>query len=113
MWTLILIITLVVSLFLNVVAFWYIKQTLEKLLFITDNIDFVDTSLKAFKANLDAVYEAERFYGDETLEALCQHANEAAADIELFSSIVEVFTEANIEEMEREEEMELEEADAQ
>ena len=44
-----------------------------------------------FKANLDAVYEAERFYGDETLEALCLHAKEVTNDIDMFSEIVEIF----------------------
>ncbi len=105
MWELITL--LIVSVFFNIVAVWYIRQMLEKLLFITDNLDFVDTSLKAFKANLDGVYEAERFYGDETLEALCHHAREVADDLELFSSVVEVFTAAEIEE--EEEELELEE----
>jgi len=90
----------------NIIAFWYVRQILERLLFITDNLDFIDTSLKAFKANLDAVYEAERFYGDETLEALCQHARETAADLDLFSSVVEVFTAAEIEEEIEEEELE-------
>ena len=104
MWELITL--LIVSVIFNIIAFWYVRQILERLLFITDNLDFIDTSLKAFRANLDAVYEAERFYGDETLEALCQHARETAADLDLFSSVVEVFTAAEIEE---EEELELEE----
>ena len=106
MWELIAL--LIVSVIFNIIAFWYVRQILERLLFITDNLDFIDTSLKAFKANLDAVYEAERFYGDETLEALCQHARETAADLDLFSSVVEVFTAAEIEE---EIEEELEEMD--
>ena len=104
MWELIAL--LIVSVIFNIIAFWYVRQILERLLFITDNLDFIDTSLKAFKANLDAVYEAERFYGDETLEALCQHARETAADLDLFSSVVEVFTAAEIEEETEEEELE-------
>ena len=104
MWELIAL--LIVSVIFNIIAFWYVRQILERLLFITDNLDFIDTSLKAFKANLDAVYEAERFYGDETLEALCQHARETAADLDLFSSVVEVFTAAEIEEEIEEEELE-------
>jgi len=107
MWELITL--LIVSVFFNIVAVWYIRQMLEKLLFITDNLDFIDTSLKAFKANLDGVYEAERFYGDETLEALCHHAREVADDLDLFSNVVEVFTAAEIEEEGEEEELELEE----
>jgi len=112
MWELITL--LIVSIFFNIVAFWYIRQILGTLLFITDNIDFVDTSLKAFKANLDAVYEAERFYGDETLEALCIHAREIASDLELFSGVVEIYTAAELEEEEIEEDdLEPEETDEQ
>ena len=113
MWELITL--LIVSIFFNIVAFWYIRQILGTLLFITDNLDFIDTSLQAFKTNLDAVYEAERFYGDETLEALCQHARETAADLDLFSSVVEVFIAAEVvveeEEVEAEEDSELGEID--
>ena len=112
MWELITL--MIVSIFFNIVAFWYIRQILGTLLFITDNIDFVDTSLKAFKANLDAVYEAERFYGDETLEALCIHAREIASDLELFSGVVEIYTAAELEEEEIEEDdLEPEETDEQ
>ena len=58
MW--IAVILLLISLTLNFIGYWYIRRTLTKLLFISDNLDYMDTSLKAFKANLDAVYEAER-----------------------------------------------------
>ena len=96
MWMLITL--LIVSLIFNLVSFWYVRKALEKLLFITDHLDFMDTSLKAFKANLDAVYEAERFYGDETLEALCHHAKEVSIDIDTFSAVVEVFTASELSE---------------
>ena len=89
MW--IAVILLLISLTLNFIGYWYVRKTLTKLLFISDNLDYMDTSLKAFKVNLDAVYEAERFYGDETLEALCQHAKEVTNDIDMFSEVIEVF----------------------
>jgi hypothetical protein len=98
MWELITL--LIVSIFFNIVAFWYVRTALEKLLFISDHLDFMDTSLKAFKANLDAVYETEKFYGDETLEALCHHAKEVSSDIDIFSAVVEVFTAIELEEEE-------------
>ena len=63
---------------------------------------------------MDAVYEAERFYGDETLEALCIHAREIASDLELFSGVVEIYTAAELEEEEIEEDdLEPEETDEQ
>ena len=89
MWT--AIIFLLISLSLNFIGYWYIKGALTKLLFVSDNLEYMDTSLKAFRANLDAVYEAERFYGDETLEALVLHAREVSNDIDMFSDIVEIF----------------------
>ena len=104
MWELITL--LLVSIFFNILAFWYIRQLLGTLLFITDNLDFIDTSLQAFKTNLDAVYETEKFYGDETLEALCHHARETAADLDLFSSVVEIFIAAEVEEVEELDEVE-------
>jgi len=82
---------LLASLALNFIGYWYVRKALTKLLFVSDHLDYMDTSLKAFKANLDAVYEAERFYGDETLEALCLHAKEVANDIDMFSEIVEIY----------------------
>lgn len=82
---------LLISLSFNFIGYWYVRKALTKLLFISDHLDYMDTSLKAFKANLDAVYEAERFYGDETLEALCLHAKEVTNDIDMFSEIIEIF----------------------
>jgi hypothetical protein len=66
----------------------------------------MDTSLQAFKANLDAVYEAEKFYGDETLEALCLHAKEVVNDIDMFSEVIEIYEmeDSGIEETNEEEE---------
>ncbi len=89
MWT--IAILLLISISFNFIGYWYVRNTLTRLIFISDHIEYMDTSLKAFKANLDAVYEAERFYGDETLEALVLHAKEVSNDIDMFSEIVEIF----------------------
>ena len=75
MTTLQIIITLLVfSIVLNAVAFWFIRNLLTKLFFVSNNMGEVNDVMMRFAEHLDAVHAMETFYGDQTLQGLLQHS---------------------------------------
>jgi hypothetical protein len=70
----ILITLLVFSVALNVVAFWFVRNLLTKLMFVSNNLGEVNDVMLKFAEHLDAVHSMETFYGDQTLQGLLQHS---------------------------------------
>ncbi len=62
-----IILALVLSVGLNVLLLWYIRQTLRRLLFASENFAWLVNSLKSFSEHLQSIHELEMFYGDTTL----------------------------------------------
>ena len=70
-----LILALSMSIIANILAFWYIRVVLGKLMFVGENIaDLVDV-VDNYKKHLKSIYEMDMFYGDETLKFLMEHTN--------------------------------------
>ena len=90
MTTLQIIITLlVVSATLNVVALWFIRNLLTKLLFVSSNLGEVNEVMRKFTEHLDAVHGMETFYGDQTLQALLEHSTLV---VTMFQEFDEIYT---------------------
>ena len=70
----ILITLLVISVALNVLAFWFMRNLLTKLFFVSNNLGEVNDVMLRFSEHLEAVYSMETFYGDQTLQGLMQHS---------------------------------------
>ena len=88
MTTLQIIITLlVVSATLNVVALWFIRNLLTKLLFVSSNLGEVNEVMRKFTEHLDAVHGMETFYGDQTLQALLEHSTLVVTMLQEFDEI--------------------------
>jgi methyl-accepting chemotaxis protein len=92
---LIFIITLVclLSIALNVLLIWYIKKILEKLLFVSDNIGDLLSSLEKFAKHIDSVHEMEMFYGDTTLQSLIKHSKDVMEEIKSYRQMYEITNE--------------------
>tara|TARA_R110000824_G_scaffold93073_2_gene225360 strand:+ start:17652 stop:17945 length:294 start_codon:yes stop_codon:yes gene_type:complete len=77
---------------INVVLGWYGYKLLQKALLYADNIVFLHEDADDFLAHIEAVYEMETFYGDETLRALVLHSREFRDQIEEFkqNSVLEI-----------------------
>ena len=82
-----LILALVLSLSLNALLFWYIRQTLKRLLFASENFAWLMASLKSFSQHVRQLHELETFYGDEVLGSLIRHSKELVEDIQNFEEI--------------------------
>jgi hypothetical protein len=83
-WT---ILALALSVGLNVLLLWYIRQTLKRLLFASENFAWLMQSLKNFSDHVQSLHELETFYGDETLGHLIQHSKELVEDMKNFEQI--------------------------
>jgi hypothetical protein len=65
---------LVLSLGINVVLFIYSRNITARLTMIADEIGDLRQAATSFASHVRSVYELEMFYGDQTLQALMDHA---------------------------------------
>lgn len=86
----IVLVIMTLSIFLNVVAFWFIRNLLTKLLFVSNNLGEVNEVMLRFAAHLESVYSMETFYGDQTLQSLLQHSELITEMLQEFNEIYEV-----------------------
>jgi hypothetical protein len=68
-------IALCLSLGINGVFYWLIREQSDRLLTIAENSEDLIEMISGFGSHLKAVYSLETFYGDETLKALMDHAS--------------------------------------
>ena len=78
---------LLVSLLLNLGVFVYARAAITRLLSVSEELGDLNQMVNTFAAHLQAVYELESFYGDETLNALLQHAISFNEQLETFEYI--------------------------
>ena len=65
---------LIVSMSINAVLFIYSRNVAQKLVLISEEIDDMRAAVASFASHVKTVYEMEMFYGDQTLQALMDHA---------------------------------------
>jgi len=65
--------SLVLSVFVNVILFWYNRQIIRNLLYILDNAKEFQSIVDEFEEHLKNVYSKDTFFGDPTLENLLEH----------------------------------------
>ena len=83
----ILITCLVLSIAINGLALWFIRNLLSKLLFVSNNLGEVNEVMTSFSEHVEAVYSMETFYGDQTLRGLLDHSRLVVEMIGEFNEI--------------------------
>ena len=77
------------SLSLNIVAIWYIKELLVRFKFVQENSNDLYMTVNEYLGHLQKVYDLETYYGDSTLSGLLSHTRDLKEDLiiyrELFS----------------------------
>ena len=82
-----LIIALFLSVLGNLLALWYIRKLLAKVLFVSQNLtDLVDL-LTTYRNHLKRIYSLDMFHGDETIKFLIKHTNSLLDVLEDYSDI--------------------------
>ncbi len=106
--TIILSICLGLSIVVNAFFFWYNRQLLSRISFISNNLDDLVRMVSNYRDHLTSVYNMEMFYGDETLKFLMAHTGDLKELLEDYENVLYV-TEP-IEEVEVAEEIQQEES---
>ena len=80
-------IALLISLGSNLIAFYYIRDLLGRLGWLTQNLANLSELIRGFQEHIKGVYELEKFYGDDDIKLLVQHTNDL---IEVMDDYLEV-----------------------
>ena len=80
-------IALLISLGCNLIAFYYIRDLLGRLGWLTQNLGNLGELIKGFQNHIKGVYELEKFYGDNDIKLLVQHTSDL---IEVMDDYLEV-----------------------
>lgn len=105
----ILIISLIVSVLLNIVSIYYSITCAKKLMIVANNLFSIRDEIEVFRSHVEAIHETEMYYGDTTLQGLIEHTKDMVAELDKYEDIF-TFTveENNNEELEFEEDTEEE-----
>ena len=98
-----LIIALSVSMGINAFAFWYIRDILGRLTWISQNINDVANLVSAYLVHLKAVHQLEQFYGDQEIKSLLEHTKELLFVLEDYQTAVLELEPVEVEENNQEE----------
>ena len=93
---------LILSIFLNALLYWYIRELLKQFRLGATSGNVVVKSLKDYQAHLQGVYELESYYGDTTIGGLLQHTSDLLEDVKEYGNFF--FSEQKIEENEERDE---------
>ena len=80
-------IVLLISLGCNLLAAVYIRDILGRLGWLTQNLANLTQLIRGFQTHIRSVHELEKFYGDEDLKLVVQHATDL---IEVMDDYLEV-----------------------
>ena len=69
-------VVLLISLGCNILAFVYIRDLLGRLGWLTQNLANLSELIKGFQQHIKGVHNLEKFYGDEDIKLLAQHATD-------------------------------------
>ena len=75
------------SVALNIVAIWYIREMIRELNFFRDKFIDLRFVLENYRKHIKGVHELEMFFGDPTLGGLMQHTRDLSEDLEEYINI--------------------------
>ena len=79
--------TLTLSLFFNFAIVLYARNVVVRLLSVSEELGDLKTMIDNFYNHISNIYEMEMFYGDQTLQALMDHARSFREYMEEFDFI--------------------------
>jgi hypothetical protein len=86
----ILSLVLTISTLANVGLILYVRATLLRLLYVSEELGDLQDMINSFAIHVKKVYELEMFYGDQTLQALMEHAISFNEQLETFEFIYSI-----------------------
>jgi len=98
-----------VSILINIGLIVFTRTVLAQLLFVSEELGDLQDMIDSFAKHVKRVYELDMFYGDQTLQALMEHAISLNEQLETFEHIYSL----TAEDEEQQEEEEFEDTDYQ
>ena len=83
-----LIIALMVSMSINIFAFWYIRDILGRLTWISQNINDIAELSKTYSGHVRTIYSLQDYYGDEDIRGLLEHTTLFLEELEEYQEAV-------------------------
>ena len=77
----------VISIIANIFMFWYIRNLLSKMLFISENLGDLVSMVKAYAGHLKSVYSLDMYRGDETIQFLMSHTTSFSEMLEEYEDV--------------------------
>ena len=75
---------ILISLALNVLCVWYIRNILRDYFYVLENLEDLFDVIDVFSAHLESVHALETFYGDSTLQNLIKHSKDVVGEIDTY-----------------------------
>ena len=83
-----LMIALLASVGINIFGFWYIRDILGRLTWISQNIDDIARTIAIYQEHIKAIYKLEQFYGDDEIKGLLDHTRTISEILEDYQTAV-------------------------
>ena len=106
-----LIIALVVSISINIFAFWYIRDILGRLTWISQNINDIAQVIASHKEHLKDIFQLEQYYGDQEIKGLIEHTRVTIEILEDYQTAVLELEPVDVEETNEEDNINDEETE--
>ncbi len=71
-----------VSLIINILFIWYLRQMLRRFVYVCTNIDDLKSMVEIYMNHLEVVSELEMFYKDPHIEMLKQHTEDLVVQLQ-------------------------------
>jgi|TARA_R110000787_G_C13422468_1_gene444983 hypothetical protein len=78
---------LLISVIFNIGVFAYARAAIVRLLWVADELGDLKQIVSNFSVHLQTIYDTEMFYGDQTLQALVEHARSFDEQLDTFEYI--------------------------
>ena len=79
-----------ISMTANIFMFWYIRNLLSKMLFISENLGDLVSMIETYSEHLKGVYSLDMYHGDETIQFLMSHTTSLVEMLEEYEDIYSI-----------------------
>ena len=97
-------ILLVVSVALNIIDVWYIRELLARFRFYSENTGQLFLNLTEYTDHLERVNQMEVYFGDPTIQGLLEHSRDVTDTVGQYLDIFSLEEEDLVEQAEEKEE---------
>jgi hypothetical protein len=84
----------ILSIGFNIFLILYIRENLNFLKTVRDDLHNSSEVVSSFMKHLDKVYNLDTFYGDSTLEGLLQHVKDTSEELKKNQEVIEGYFDA-------------------